>query len=106
MENLPPIHPGEFLADELQALGMSARKFAQHIDVAHNAIGAILAGRRSITAPMALRLGRVFGTGFQYWMSLQDLYDAKVAQLTLGDSLEAIVPLVQPGPAAARREVA
>ena len=28
IDNLPPIHPGRFLRDELEALGMSARKFA------------------------------------------------------------------------------
>ncbi|MGA8400278.1 MAG: hypothetical protein WB697_10340 [Stellaceae bacterium] len=33
IDNLPAVHPGEFLADELEALHMSARKFAQHIDV-------------------------------------------------------------------------
>jgi plasmid maintenance system antidote protein VapI len=33
VDNLPPIHPGSFLRDELEALGLSARKFADHIHV-------------------------------------------------------------------------
>ncbi|MDZ5646374.1 HigA family addiction module antitoxin [Nitrospirillum sp. BR 11828] len=96
-ENLPPIHPGEFLADELRALGLSARRFAEHIGVPHNAVSEIVAGRRSISASMALRLGQAFATGGQYWMSLQDLYDAKIAREALGDRLAAIVPLVPVG---------
>jgi hypothetical protein len=31
IDNLPPIHPGEILKEELEALLLSARKFAQHI---------------------------------------------------------------------------
>ncbi len=31
IDNLPLVHPGEILKDELEALNMSARKFAEHI---------------------------------------------------------------------------
>jgi addiction module HigA family antidote len=71
VDNLPPIHPGSFLRDELEALGMSARKFANHIHVPHNAVTGIMNGDRSISAEMAIRLGQAFGTTPQYWMNLQ-----------------------------------
>ena len=29
VDNLPPIHPGNFLRDELEALNISARRFAK-----------------------------------------------------------------------------
>lgn len=93
VHNLPPIHPGELLADDLEALGMSARKFAAHIGVPPNAISAILNGKRSVSAQMAHRLGRAFGTSARYWMALQADYDEKVAMQELGDSLNAIQPL-------------
>jgi addiction module HigA family antidote len=57
VDNLPPIHPGVFLREELETLTMSARKFAEHIGVPHNAATGIMNGNRSITAQMALRLG-------------------------------------------------
>lgn len=94
IDNLPAVHPGEFLADELEALHMSARKFAQHIDVPPNAITAIINGQRGISAEMALRLGRVFGTGERYWMNLQSLYEAKIARHKLGEKVASIAPLV------------
>ncbi len=80
VDNLPPIHPGEFLRDELHALGLSARKFAQTIGVAHNAVSGIMNGQRAITARMAIRLGLAFGTTPNYWMNLQSIYDLKKAQ--------------------------
>ena len=94
VDNLPAVHPGEFLADELGALNMSARKFAEHIGVPPNAITSIVNGERGISAEMALRLGRVFGTGERYWMNLQSLYEAKIARKKLGETISAIQPLV------------
>ena len=89
-DNLPPIHPGVFLKDELEALDTSARKFAIRIHVPHNAITEIMNGERGITAPMAIRLGRVFGTSAQYWLNLQSIYELKIAEATVDD--EAIEP--------------
>lgn len=78
-DNLPPIHPGSFLRDELEALNLSARKFAEHIHVPHNAVTGIMNGERSITAQMAIRFGQAFGTTPHYWLNLQATYDLKVA---------------------------
>jgi addiction module HigA family antidote len=80
IDNLPPIHPGSFLRDELAALGLSARKFAEHIHVPHNAVTGIMNGERSISAQMAIRLGQAFGTAPHYWMNLQTIYDLKRAR--------------------------
>jgi addiction module HigA family antidote len=80
IDNLPPIHPGQFLRDELDALGLSARKFAAHVHVPHNAITGILNGDRAISAQMAIRLGRAFDTTPRYWQNLQAIYDLKRAQ--------------------------
>jgi addiction module HigA family antidote len=62
IDGLPAIHPGEFLRDELEAIGLSARKFAAHIHVPHNAVTGIINGERAISARMAIRLGRAFGS--------------------------------------------
>ncbi len=83
IDNLPPIHPGEFLRDEIDALGISARKLAAHIRVAPNAVTAILNGERSITAQMAIRLAQAFGTTPQYWVNLQAIHDLKKARLEM-----------------------
>jgi antitoxin HigA-1 len=94
IDNLPAVHPGEFLADELAALDMSARKFAAHLDVPPNAITTIINGQRGISAEMALRLGQAFGTGERYWMNLQSLYETKLARDKLGEKVARIRPLV------------
>ena len=49
-------------------------------------------GDRGISAEMALRLARAFGTSEYYWMNLQSIYEAKKARATI--NLDAIAPLV------------
>ena len=92
VDNLPPIHPGSFLRDELEALGLSARKFADHIHVPHNAVTGIMNGERSISAQMAIRLGQAFGTTPQYWMNLQSIYDLKRASAEMPPEALRIAP--------------
>ena len=53
-----PIHPGETLREDLDALGMSAAELARRIEVLVNRITEILNGRRAVTGDTALRLGR------------------------------------------------
>lgn len=81
---LPPIHPGEVLAEELESLGLSARAFAAAIKVPHNRVSAILRGQRALTADTALRLERFLGTSAKFWMNLQQSYELKIAEQERG----------------------
>ena len=57
-----PVHPGEILREELDALGLSANALAKALGVPVNRITMILNGQRGISADTALRLARYFGT--------------------------------------------
>jgi addiction module HigA family antidote len=92
--NLPPVHPGRILRRQLDALKLSARKFADHIGVPPNAVTEILNGDRSVTALMAIRLGKAFGTTPQFWLNIQDDYDLKKANANLPADIETIQQLV------------
>lgn len=85
-----PIHPGEFLADELEELGMSAAALARIIHVPGNRVSQIIAGKRNLTADTALRLGQYFGTGPQLWLNLQQAYELDLAQQATGHEIAGI----------------
>ena len=84
------IHPGEHLADELKALGMSANELAKVLGVPTNRLTEIIRGKRGITGDTALRLGHWFGTGPEIWMNLQKNYELRLAEMEIGDKLERI----------------
>lgn len=80
-ETLDPIPPGEILREEfMEPLGLSANRMARDIDVPANRISEILAGRRTITADTALRLGVYFGIEPEFWMKLQANHDLRQAR--------------------------
>ncbi len=85
-----PIHPGEFLSDELQEIEMTATELSRQIDVPPNRISQIVRCKRDITADTALRLGQFFGTGPELWLNLQKAYDLDKAKASLGTKIRKI----------------
>ena len=88
-----PIHPGEILKDELDTLDMSASALARSIHVPANRVSQILSGRRNISADTAMRLGKLFGTGPQFWLNLQMAYELDVTKADGVTDFDDIVPL-------------
>lgn len=85
-----PVHPGKVLENELEEIGLSASKLSGLIDVPANRLYQILAGKRSLTADTAVRLGRYFGTSADFWMNLQCSYELEMARRELGPALRRI----------------
>ena len=84
------IHPGEHLADELDALGTSAAELARRISVPTTRVTETLTGRRAITGDTALRLGHFFGTSADRWLNLQKLYELRLAEAKAGEKIAAL----------------
>ena len=85
-----PIHPGEILADELEEIGLSAKKLADVIEVPPNRLYQLLAGKRNVTADTALRLGQYFGMSADFWMNLQSAYELDLARQQVGGAIRRI----------------
>ena len=85
------IHPGEILTEEfLKPMGITQNRLALDIHVPAPRIYAIAKGTRSITADTALRLGKYFGTGPEFWLNLQSNYDLCVAASESQKEIDAI----------------
>ena len=89
-KGLPAIHPGEFLAETLEALGFSQAAFARAIGVSPMRISHVVKGARPVTAELALLFGRAFNQSPQYWLNLQADHDLKTAEASIGPRLRAI----------------
>ena len=82
-----PVHPGEVLREELEALEMSAKAFASAMDIPGNRITGILNGQRGVTADTALRLSRYLGTTPEFWLNLQKTFELRVAEMKTGKQI-------------------
>eukprot|EP00913_Durusdinium_trenchii_P015637 g14698.t1 len=73
-------HPGEFLAEELEARGWSQRDLAYILGVSEQGITQIVNGRRGISPEMAKALGDAFDVNPEFFTNLQKAYDLSRAK--------------------------
>jgi len=93
-------HPGEVLAQRLEAVGVSPTELARQLDVPANRITQIVKGKRGITGDSALRLAHWFGNEPHFWMDLQARYDLNLAEAESGQAIRALPT----GPSARRHK--
>jgi addiction module HigA family antidote len=86
---LPPVHPGEVLAEEfLGPLGLTQYRLAKDTSVPARRINEIVKGERAVSADTALRFAKYFGTSDLFWLNLQARYDLEVQRDRLGKRLD------------------
>lgn len=73
------IPPGELLAEELAARGMTQAELARRMGRPRQTISGIVTGRKAITAETALRLERALGIAAQLWVGLERRYRLALA---------------------------
>ncbi len=74
-----------------QKRGPDTAPISRHgIEVPPNRIYQLTAGKRSITADTALRLGRYFGMPADFWMNLQSAYELDLARSQNGKAIQRI----------------
>lgn len=82
----PPINPGEFLLEDyLEPMGISQNAMARAIGVAPRAINEIVHGKRSITPPMSIRFGALFGQSEDFWHGFQVECDFRALRGRVGE---------------------
>lgn len=90
-----PTHPGEMLREEFfPEFGLSVSRADELLHVSWQSVNELIRERRSVSAEMAVRLARLFGTTPQYWLNMQrniDLWNT----LDLHGDIEPLV-LLQP----------
>lgn len=75
------IPPGETLAEEIEARGMTQRELAAKIGRPPQAVNEIIRGKKTITAETALALEDALdGISAKFWLNLQADYDLTLAR--------------------------
>jgi addiction module HigA family antidote len=88
-KHLRPVHPGDILLhDFLEPLNMKPARLAKELGVAAPTVNEIVRRRKAVTAEMALRFSRYFGSSAQFWLNLQNQYDLEIANRKIGKMLE------------------
>ena len=80
MTKRKPANVGEILTEEfMKPMGLTQLALAEAMGVPRKHVNELCNGRRSLTAPTALILARVFGNSAEFWLNVQrrsDLWQA------------------------------
>lgn len=92
MDMFNPSHPGEILKDlYLPDYNLSVTAFALKLGVSRTTASELVNCKNGISAEMALKLAKAFGTSAQYWLNMQQAYDLWLAKQSVNlDNVEII----------------
>ena len=97
MRITPPVHPGEYLLEELlEPLGLTPYALAARLGVPRTRIERLVRRETAVTPDTALRLARFFSMTPDFWINMQGLYDLTRAEIDAGEALLSIEPLERP----------
>lgn len=73
-------HPGEFLLEEITERGLLKKDVAKELGILPNHLSDVFAGKRNISARLAVKLEKLLDVSAQYWAGLQLAYDLHQAR--------------------------
>lgn len=77
----PPVHPGEIPREEFMVLlGLSGCALARACHIPRTRIERLAREETPATADTALRLGRYFGTGLEFWMRRRSIWHPPITR--------------------------
>lgn len=92
MEMFNPPHPGEILRElYLPDYKLSVTAFALKLGVSRTTASELVNCKNGISADMALKLAKAFGTTPRFWLNMQQAYDLWQAKQRVNlDNVEVI----------------
>ena len=78
--NRIPTHPGDVLKEELEARGLSQKKFSELLNVPYTQLNEILNGKRPVTTDFALMLEAALGINPELLINMQTRFNMAVAK--------------------------
>ena len=79
--SIVPAHPGEILREDvLPSIGMSKSAVATVLGISPQTLYDVLNEKQPVTAEMAVRFGKLFGNGANFWVNLQRKHDLALAE--------------------------
>lgn len=80
-------HPGYYIKELVEESGLTQEDFAKRLDTTPKNLSLLIRGEQSLSIDIALKLSRMLGTSVNYWLNLQNAYDALVAEFKSEEEL-------------------
>lgn len=82
-------HPGYYIKEIIEESGLTQEDFAKRLDTTPKNLSYLVRGEQSLSVDIAMKLSRMLGTSLNYWLNLQQTYDALIAEMNYQGEMEA-----------------
>ena len=73
-------HPGYYIKEIVDESGLTQADFAKRLDTTPKNLSLLIRGEQNLSINIAMKLSRMLGTSVNYWLNLQNAYDALIAE--------------------------
>ncbi len=80
-------HPGYYIKEIVEESGLTQEDFAKRLDTTPKNLSLLIRGEQSLSIDIAMKLSRMIGTSVNYWLNLQNAYDALIAEFRSEEEL-------------------
>ena len=80
-------HPGYYIKEIVEESGLTQEDFAKRLDTSPKNLSLLIRGEQSLSIDIAMKLSRMLGSSVNYWLNLQNAYDALIAEFKSQEEL-------------------
>ncbi len=80
-------HPGYYIKEIVEESGLTQEDFAKRLDTTPKNLSLLIRGEQSLSIDIAMKLSRMVGTSVNYWLNIQNAYDALIAEFKSEEEL-------------------
>lgn len=80
-------HPGYYIKEIVDESRLTQEDFAKRLDTTPKNLSLLIRGEQSLSIDIAMKLSRITGTSVNYWLNLQNAYDALIAEFKSDEEL-------------------
>lgn len=80
-------HPGYYIKEIVDDSGLTQEDFAKRLDTTPKNLSLLIRGEQDLSIDIAMKLSRMIGTSVNYWLNLQNAYDALIAEFKSEEEL-------------------
>lgn len=73
-------HPEYYIKEIVENSGLTQEVFAKRLDTTPKNLSLLIRGEQSLSIDIAMKLSRMIGTSANYWLNLQNAYNALIAE--------------------------
>lgn len=88
-KDIVAFHPGYYIADIIEDMGISQAEFATRIGTIAKTLGQLINGQTNISNDLAKKLSVMMGTSAEVWLNLQSTYNQKFIEIQQAKDFDA-----------------